>query len=495
MKPFKIAIVILGAAVLYAGIASLSAKIKYDGDEREITKLIAEYKAMGVPTNGDELVKTIPDSENAWVEIGPILLSKQGTGTGNLFKSAVALELMMTCNKKDLPLMRKYLAENQAKREKIEAALNAKPKMQVPHDYDEGYMMMLPEYSAIRGLTREYCLAAYVAGLEGNLPEVTRNLDIANRFATNCLERPEYIGASIGASIRKNILQAALRIIEANPSLTDELESYVTGPAMSLVADPKRIILSEFVAQISIARYFDVPEMDRPAVPSFLKSIVQTRTDGDIEKLGRVRQGDTIPDSSTMRRFLRNRLETWQPILKDLIKSGSTSPEGYAKVNNINSVLPKKLSFLAPDQPYFNRDQLYRGIGFAQEYRGMTTALFKAMTIKRQTGKYPASLREIGSPIRLLVPTDVVAYTGTKEAITLSSDTSSFSFTDSVPVLSFPATASVPSKAASEYAEKVRKYRNGEILFDGTTTAGVAKLGAPTPIPPRAPKPATTRVP
>ena len=356
-------------------------------------------------------------------------------------------------------------------------------------------MMLLPEYSAIRSLTREYCLASYVAGLEGNMPEVTRNLDIANRFATNCLERPEYIGASIGASLRKNILQAALRVIEANPALSDELESYVTGPAMSTVADPKRIILSEFVAQISIARYFDVPELDRPAVPSFLKGIVATRTDGDIEKLGRVRHGDTIPDSSTMRKFLRNRLETWQPILKDLIKSGSTSPEGYAKVNNINSELPKKLSFLAPDQPYFNRDQLYRGIGFAQEYREMAKALFKAMAIKRKTGKYPNSFQEIGSPIRLLVPTDIVVYNIISDTVSFRVDNRSRGVMATDQGLSFPASNSTIWPTYASDIQKVRKYRNGEILFDGTTTAGVAKLGAPTPIPPRAPKPGTTRVP
>jgi hypothetical protein len=495
LKPLQIAFGIGGAALLIVGIASLKSKLDHDRNGREITRLIAEYKAMGVPTNGDELVKTIPDSENAWVEIGPILLSKQGKGTGNLFKSAVAIELMMTCNKNDLSLMRKYPAENQAKRESIEAALNAKPKIQVPHDYDEGYMMLLPEYSAIRALTREYCLAAYVAGLEGNMPEVTRNLDIANRFATNCLERPEYIGASIGASIRKNIIQAALRIIEANPALANELETYVTAPAMSTVADPKRVVLSEFVAQISIPRYFDVPEMDRQAVPSFLKSIVQTRTEGDIEKLGRVRHGDTIPDSSTMRKFLRNLLEKWQPILSDLSKSGSTSPEGYAKIYDLTSVLPQKLSFLAPDQPYFDRDQLYRGIGLAQVYRGMTTALFKAMAIKRKTGKYPNSFQEIGSPIRLLVPTDIVVYNIISDTVSFRVDNRSRGVMATDQGLSFPASNSTIWPTYASDVQKVSKYRNGEILFDGTRTAGVAKLGAPTPIPPRAPKPAATRVP
>ncbi|MEI7986259.1 MAG: hypothetical protein WCI55_11585 [Armatimonadota bacterium] len=495
MKPFHVAFGIGGATILIVGIASLKSKLDHDRNGREITRLIAEYKAIGVPTNGDELVKTIPDSENAWVEIGPILLSKQGTGTGNLFKSAVALELMMTCNKNDLPLMRKYLTENQPKRERIEAALTAKPKMQVPHDYDEGYMMLLPEYSAIRALTREYSLAAYVAGLEGNLPEAIRNLDLANRFATNCIESPIYVGTSIGASIRKNIIQASLRIIEANPALANELETYVTGPTMSTVADPKRVILSEFVAQISIARFFDVPEMDRPAVPSFLKSIVQTRTEGDIEKLGRVRHGDTIPDSSTMRKFLRNRLEKWQPILNDLSKSGSISSESFAKINDLTSVLPSKLSFLAPDQPYFDRDQLYRGIGLAHAYHELSKALFKAIAIKRKTGKYPNSFQEIGSPIRLLVPTDIVVYNIISDTVSFRLDGRSRSVMTNDQGLSFPASNSTIWPTYASDIQKVRKYRNGEILFDGTTTAGVAKPGSPTPIPPRAPKPAPTHAP
>ncbi len=495
MKLLKAALGLGGVTLLLVGAASFSNRIAYSQDGREITRLIAEYKAMGVPTNGDELVKMIPDSENAWVEIGPILENKVGDGATILFKSAIALELMMTCNKNDLPLMRKYLTENQAKRERIEAALIAKPKIQVPHDYDEGYIMRLYEYSPIRALTREYCLAAYVAGLDGNLPEVIRNLDLANRFATNCIESPIYVGTSIGASLRKNILQAALRIIEANPALANELESYCTGPAMSPVADPKRVVLSEFVAQISIPRYFDDPEMDRPAVPSFLKSIVQTRTEGDIEKLGHARHGDFVPDSTTMRGFLRNRLETWQPILNELSKTGSTSPEDYAKVNDMSSVLPKKLSFLAPDQPFFDRDQLYHGIGLAQAYREMTKALFNAMAIKRKTGKYPSSLQEIGSPIRLLVPTDKVIYDVVSDTVSFRLDGRSHNVMTNDQGLSFPASNSTIWPTYASDIQKVRKYRNGEILFDGTTTAGLAKPGSPTRIPPGAPKPATTHGP
>jgi hypothetical protein len=492
VKSIQIVLGTVGLVIVVAAGLEIKSKVEYDRNGREITKLIAEYKAMGVPTNGDELVKTIPDKENAWVEIGPILLSRRGEGTAILFKSSIAQELLLTCDKSDLPLIRKYLAENQSKREKIAAALNSKPSLQVPHDYDEGYMMLLPEYSAMRAVTREYCLAAYASGIEGNIPEAIRNLDLANRLAANCIARPDYVGVSVGASIRKNIVQSGSRIIEANGASAPQIEAFLTSPPMSTVADPKLVLRSEFIAQISIGRYFDVPEMDRTPVPKFLTWAIN-RKEPDYYKLGQVKHGDEMPASRTMRSLLRNRLEAWKPIMAELGTSTLPFAENYALASDMYSVMPKRLSFMMPDQPYFDRDQLFNGIGFAQVYRKMTKAMFKALAIKRQSGKYPPSLKDLKASINFLNPTEKLSYSVTEKSLLLRSEATSIGYTDTVPVLSYPAKESISENTMADYAFKVRKYRSGEMLFDGT--APVYKSRAGIPAPPGIPKPPFTHEP
>jgi hypothetical protein len=129
MKPLPLAFAIFGGVALIGGAIGIKNLVHLKRDEDAITKLIAEYKAMGIPTNGGELVTKVPDSENAWIEIGPILEEVTPNGAKILYKSALPLELLMTCGKQDLPLLRQYLANNQTKRYAIETALKAKPKL------------------------------------------------------------------------------------------------------------------------------------------------------------------------------------------------------------------------------------------------------------------------------------------------------------------------------------------------------------------------------
>lgn len=69
MKPSHIAFGFAGIAIIIGGAFALKGKLNYDRDGREINRLIGEYKAMGVPTNGTEYFHKIPDSENAWIEL------------------------------------------------------------------------------------------------------------------------------------------------------------------------------------------------------------------------------------------------------------------------------------------------------------------------------------------------------------------------------------------------------------------------------------------
>ena len=488
MKPAHLLIGIAGSAILIVGAIAIQHKRSYDQDGREITKLIAEYKALGVPTNGSELFHPIPDGENAWTEVGPILLTKRGIGTGMAFKSSSALELLLACGKNDLPLIKQYLAENKDKRDEIEAALKAKPGLQVPHNYNEGYMMLVPEFAAIRPLTREYCLAAYAAGLDGNMPEVRRNLGLANRFATLCTERPEIISGMIGANIRKIMMQTAYRIIEVDPSMTSELKTIMTAPEMSTYSDPKKTLTCEFVGQLELARYFDAPEMDRPTPPAFLKNFINTMEENDVAKLGKVREGDYIPDSSSMRKFLRNRLESWKPFMTELAKSGLPSFTAYSHANDMTSSIPQKLVFMV--QGSDNQDSLiYRGLWMAQQYVEMNRVIFKSLEAKAATGSYPKSLESTGIKITSTVPADIFVFTANSTGISIWLKPDPKNADNSLSSLSFPTSLTIRPQTARQNSDKVKDYRSGKVNVEGSTIKikPTGSFAIPLGAPPRAP--------
>ena len=485
MKPFQIVIGIVGSAVMIIAGIGVRSKMAYDNDSRDISKLIAEYRAVGIPTNGDEIFHRIPDCENAWVEIGPMLVIP---GAPTPFKSEEAVELMMTCGKKDLPLIKRYLAENESKRNAIEAALKAKPKLQVPHDYDEGYMMMLQEMTPIRSVVREYCLAAYAAGLEGNMPEVKRNLNLANRFVVLCTDRSEYISAMIGASLRKTMMQSAYRIIEAKPSLQPELRALMTSPEMTTYTDPKRVAESEFVAQLELARYFDIAQMDKPDVPSFLKGFIKGPEENEIFKLGKARAGDYIPQSFTMRKFLKARLEHWKPFMTEMVKSGFPSMDKYSFATDFGDSLPSKLqAFVGPGN---NQDsQIYRGLGTGRMNNEMNLVIFKSLDAKQKTGSYPSSLESLGFGLDSTISADNISLIADKNGVLVRCNSGKTLEDNALPSLSFPARLSVEPKTLSHYAAKVNDFRVGKISVAGSDVKKGAKSrlvvppGAPKPVP------------
>ena len=462
MKPFHIALGSVGIAILLVGVFSIKSRISTNNDEREITKLIGEYKAMGIPTNGDELVKKLPASENAWTEIGPLLLDQQSTGVRFIFHSPIAREMTMTCGKSDLPLIKKYLAENQTIRDKISAILTSKSKLQVPHDYNDSYMTMLPELNAFTSLSWEYCLAAYSAGMDGNLFEAKRNLGFANYFAKHCLERPEYVSTAHGASIRNGVLQTSLRIIEANPSLTSELQAFTTSPNFVTKPDMRMTIRGEFVAQIGLPRYYDLPEMDRPSVPFFLEGFFPARNNRNIEIKGHAHPGDYMPTSHKMRKQLRLMLESWKPLMQDLSEDRLPTQSRFSKEAELSlKALPKELSFLSPILPTENSSYVMR-MGLAEQGIEMNKAIYLAIDAKRSSGKYPSSVTIPNPP---QVPVEKFAYIANEKGVVVRSEIRSFGETQS---LSFPASLSIDPKVLAKYRQRVADYRNGIIGRNGT---------------------------
>ena len=437
MKPFRIVLGIVGVTIVIVVTLGVRSKIDYDKDEREILQLIGEYKALGVPTNGNEIVRKISDRDNAWIEVGPHMTTKRGNGTGMVFKSKMPANILETTGPDNAGSLRTYLAVNQAERDTIEGLLDAKPGMQVPHDYNEGFAMLLPEFAAIRPLAREYCDAAYADALEGNWDTAKKHLDLANHLATACLVRPELIAEAVGSSIRKTIYQTGYRIIEVKPELQAAVEDYLGSPELNTVADQKHILESEFVAELTLARNFDSPEADRPVYPAPFDKIIRSADQEKLQKMTTVNGGDYMPNSHVLRKFLLARLRAWKPFMNQMMKSGIPSDAEYEKIGDVSQNLPKNLSFIGQMTP-IDQYAFYRALEFSQQYSDMNKAILKAVHLRPRMAEYPRSLDSLEMIIHSLIPSDKPIYTATETSIMIKAFEPKPGATESVPVLSFP---------------------------------------------------------
>ena len=56
------------------GALKLKQNHDYEANETEIKALLAQARSKGFEYAGENFVKKIPDSDNAWIEIGPKLM-------------------------------------------------------------------------------------------------------------------------------------------------------------------------------------------------------------------------------------------------------------------------------------------------------------------------------------------------------------------------------------------------------------------------------------
>ena len=437
MKPIHVAIGIAGISLVVCGAVSVRNKMDYDRDGQAISKLITEYKAMGIPTNGAELVMKIPDSENAWIEIKPLIMKRTEHGARILYKTEMPRSFVFSSTEADLKTLAKYLPKNRALRDEIAKALDAKPRIQVPHNYDEGYNMLLPEFAALRPLAQEFCLDGYVDALHGDWPSAKRKFDYANRFASSCIDRPELIAMISGVGMRKVIYYAGYRMIEKNPSLAPQVMEYLSSKELNTTGDPGYVLKCEFLAQLTIGRNFDVPYFDRPEIPAPLNRVIKL---DDRERLGRLAQvkgGDYVPESRLLRKYLRARLEAWKPLFAELARSGKFDPTAVRAGNDFVHDIPPKLSFFAQIQA-FDEEMVTHGMERSMQQADINLAILKAIEIRSKTGAYPKTLESTGITIRKLIPTEKPIYIDTTSGVTIKAWDDSKNENDKATVLSFP---------------------------------------------------------
>ena len=94
MKPFRIVFGIIGGSLIFLAVLAAKKQIDFSRDASEINSRLSDIRAMGYATNGDEYMRKIPDAENAWIEIGPMLVRYEGEKVIRPFTSRHSNELL-----------------------------------------------------------------------------------------------------------------------------------------------------------------------------------------------------------------------------------------------------------------------------------------------------------------------------------------------------------------------------------------------------------------
>ena len=470
MKPKLFAVGIFGVALLVFGVNAMKSKLDDDREVAVIRNLLAEYKAMGVPTNSSEYFKKIPDSENAWVEIGPVLLDEGGKGLNPLFRGGLAFDLAITSEERDLPTMKRYLAINQSKRDIIVDALARKPKFQIERDYDLGANLLYPEIAVLRTVVREFCLEALAAAYEGNDQKVIRDLGVSIRIANYFVERGELITTSISASVRTQIMTIAMRIMEKRPNLSLLLRTFLRADGRFTKPQSKLIFETEFLANMANARYFDLPIWDKSTAPFPLSLIAKPPKEiGMVEvmDLGKVQHGDYVPKSRKMRIFMTDKLKAWKAVFTKMNQQSPLKFEPTAlditTEMTTNKQVPEAMRelFLAGGIDGII-DQLTTQKQFEEAYH----VIWKAMDVKSWRGQYPKSLGEIGLSVNSFKSMGGITYIASEKGVKLVSVQLN-SNGDPKFRVSFPVSLAQTEKGMESTRLRAAKYRFGTTDYNG----------------------------
>jgi hypothetical protein len=450
-----------------AGALELRVKIQHDRNGTEIGRIIADLKAKKIPTNGGEFVKRIPDEQNAWLVVGPQLIEKHQKGWSVLYKSGIAMDLLYAGKKQDLPILLDYLKTGESTRETISKAMARQPSLQVEHDFDEGTFLLLPEFASFKSVCKDYVLEAFAKALQGDSDGAKRSLATANRFAVVSLKGNFLISMLVGQSIRKMIYISALRIQEeASPEVAAAIADFMLSPEMAIVSDTKRIVTGDLVMSLSTVRALDIPQADKPKIFYPLSLLIKQKnlSASEVEELAKVRHGDYLPKSPTMRRYLKTRLQEWQPLLAalDSYKPDQKLPD--LKLFETAFVGTEKAPDIMKDLMFQEETKVvYEALGSDREYVDINRAMWKGIALMQRTGRVPSSIEEMGLSVRQISTSETFTVKPTKKGFGIYGSRLQSNGNDSVVQLAYPVNTLRTASQISRSQDVLNQFRRGDM--------------------------------
>ncbi len=280
--------------------------------QAEIDTLLRKLNSKGFVSDGDTFARSIPDSQNAWVETKP-LLSKIGgpppaAGNRNIDSQA----LLSYGTKSDLGIIESVLAKDARERVTIVTALRTKQHFVIPRNFNEGYMMQYPEGDHLKTLTNEICLEGLGYLFKGDESKAENDLVAAYMLGAELMDRKEPQARALAYEIYKIISKAELRRIEFRPDLLTPIRRISTIWNPKFDRSPLEILRWAFLSDVAMCRNFDDPVMDVPHLDGILAKLDNKYPKGkEFDAYYRLRPSDHKVESTAMRRCLVATLKHW----------------------------------------------------------------------------------------------------------------------------------------------------------------------------------------
>lgn len=298
------------------GILSLKKSHDYQANATEINLLLAQARSKGFATAGEDFVKKLPDADNAWIEIAPILMKQENGKRGKyIYTNEYASSLIASGQLSDETIIQESLDLNRTDREMILKALKSKRGFQIPRNYNEGYAMLYPDLARLKVLANDLCLDALSHAMYRDSAGTLSRLDAAYLLGSELMLQKDDLSRLVGLSIFSIVSRLNLRIVEVDPSMIGLIKDRAKTWAPKFEQDPFETFEWYFLEQMAMCRNFDDPILDRPRLGFPLDKIFEPADTKAFDEASRIRPSNAIPKSPAMRRYMVSLLRQWLPAI------------------------------------------------------------------------------------------------------------------------------------------------------------------------------------
>ena len=318
----------LGLAGFFAlifGVIKFTESRKFVTDYEEVGKLLTEAQSKGFMTDGASFAKNLPDDQNAWIEIGPIITPTiDPKAPRGAYQNRNTIALNSYALPSDLPLFEAAYAFKKADLITIISALKRKGHLQIPRNYNKGYLMEYPEMDALKVLANDIALLALAKTYRRDLVGALDTLRADYVLVASLMDLNETIPRQYAMEIFLRVIsKVEMRIIEFAPSTIEPVKKQFGEWAPKLDRDPFDAFKWVFLKDLAICRNFDNPIMDKPHIGYPLENLSNYPKGKAIDQYFKLQPGTHIPTSPAMRKCMVNLLHRWRSAI-DFINDPKT---------------------------------------------------------------------------------------------------------------------------------------------------------------------------
>ncbi|MEI7577108.1 MAG: hypothetical protein WCK51_09450 [Armatimonadota bacterium] len=297
---------LVGIVALVGGLVIGFDAVRARREEGEIQSKIALLKSHGWPTCGDDMPKGPPEAENAFLVIAPHITKNKETYEPKepIIKVIDPWPFM---EPGDEQLLRQAVEVDRGVLDITAKAFRERKDFFIPHKWDMGLSMLLPEYAGLKSLQKMLLGEVALAVKTGKLDVAQERLDWIHRIEKGLAQEPVLIGRMVARSLMSQEQGTLIRLhrqgLPVLPLLKEVLTEWKTFPN-----DLKPVVGSEMLSGLATVRYLDNPRfwLYQSLPGSLMKGRVENIEEGCTPK-----SGDYVPKVGAARAKLREVLDRY----------------------------------------------------------------------------------------------------------------------------------------------------------------------------------------